>query len=62
MDIVPLVIGVIFVVFNKFVSQKIIESQNSTLGLKYGKKEVQIARYVVVLVGAGFLLVGLNLI
>lgn len=56
---ISLVVGVMTLVFRKSFAFKIIEFQNSVWGFHFGKTDIKIAKFVIVIVGIGAILFGL---
>lgn len=56
---ISLIVGLIMVVFNKPLSRAQIRSQNEFWGFNFGEKEIAVSRIVILIVGAGFTIVGL---
>ena len=55
--IVPIVIGVMLILFNKPFAKKVISSQNM-IGLKYGEKEIKVSRIIIIICGICFIFLG----
>ncbi len=56
---ISLIVGLAMLIFNKPFSRAQIESQNQFWGFNYGEKEIGVSRIVILIVGIGFIIVGL---
>jgi hypothetical protein len=56
---ISLIAGLAMVVFNKPFSHLQIKGQNEFWGFNFGMKEIAVSRIVILIVGIGFIIVGL---
>lgn len=56
--IVPIVIGVMLILFNKPFAKMLISSQNM-IGFKCGEKELKVSRIIIIICGICFIFIGL---
>jgi hypothetical protein len=58
--LILIVIGVFLIAFREWVSKKTIESQNRTWSFHFGEQEIRATKYLAVIVGIGFIILGLD--
>lgn len=51
MRIILIVLGIIVIIFNKYLSEKLIYRQNLTFHFKFGNKEIYLTRILLVIFG-----------
>jgi hypothetical protein len=59
MGFISVLVGLVMVILSKPLSRVAIESQNKFWGFNYGEEEIAVSRIVILIVGAGFIVVGL---
>ncbi len=59
MNFVPIVIGILIIVFRKFLAKQSMSSQNKFWGFRFGSREVKVSEYVAIIVGSLFVLIGI---
>ena len=58
-SLISILVGLIMLAFRKTFAKKIIEGQKTfPWGMNFGEREIKISEFVIIIVGAGFIIFG----